>query len=50
MGFIELLQDPDTTGDERREYIEIIEKSGNRMLGTINDIINISKIEAGIVS
>ncbi|MEZ7873735.1 MAG: PAS domain S-box protein [Bacteroidales bacterium] len=50
MGFIELLQDPDTTGDESREYIEIIEKSGNRMLGTINDIINISKIEAGIVS
>jgi PAS domain S-box-containing protein len=50
MGFIELLQDPDTTGEEKKEYIEIIEKSGNRMLSTINDIINISKIEAGIVS
>jgi PAS domain S-box-containing protein len=50
LGFIELIQDPDITGDERKEYIEIIEKSGNRMLTTINDIINISKIEAGIVS
>ena len=50
LGFIELLQDPDITGDERKEYIGIIEKSGNRMLSTINDIINISKIEAGIVS
>ena len=50
LGFIELIQDPDITGDERKEYIEIIEKSGNRMLSTINDIINISKIEAGIVS
>ena len=50
LGFIELLQEPDTTGDEQKEYIEIIEKSGNRMLTTINDIINVSKIEAGIVS
>ncbi len=50
LGFIELIQDEDITGDERKEYIEIIEKSGNRMLSTINDIINISKIEAGIVS
>lgn len=50
MGFIELLQDPDTTGEERAEYIQIIEKSGNRMLSTINDIINISKIEAGIIT
>lgn len=50
LGFIELLQEPDTSGEERQEYIGIIEKSGHRMLGTINDIINISKIEAGIMS
>ncbi|MDD2280310.1 MAG: PAS domain S-box protein [Bacteroidales bacterium] len=50
LGFIELLQEPDTSGEEQKEYIEIIEKSGNRMLTTINDIINVSKIEAGIVS
>jgi signal transduction histidine kinase len=50
LGFIEMLQEPETSGEERQEYIEIIEKSGNRMLGTINDIINISKIEAGIMS
>lgn len=50
LGFIELLQEPDVSGDEQKEYIKIIEKSGNRMLSTINDIINVSKIEAGIVS
>jgi PAS domain S-box-containing protein len=50
LGFIELLQEPDISGEEQKEYIEIIEKSGNRMLTTINDIINVSKIEAGIVS
>ncbi|HBY01173.1 MAG TPA: hybrid sensor histidine kinase/response regulator, partial [Rikenellaceae bacterium] len=50
LGFIELLQEPDVSDDEQREYIRIIEKSGSRMLSTINDIINVSKIEAGIVS
>lgn len=50
LGFIELLQEPDVSDDEQKEYIKIIEKSGNRMLSTINDIINVSKIEAGIVS
>jgi CheY-like chemotaxis protein len=47
MGFTELLKAPKLTGKEQREYIGIIEKSGNRILNTINDIINISKIESG---
>jgi PAS domain S-box-containing protein len=47
MGFSELLQDPGLTGEEQQQYIGIIRKSGARMLNVINEIIDISKIEAG---
>jgi signal transduction histidine kinase len=47
LGFAELLKDPDLSGDKQEEYIKIIEMSGARMLSTINDIIEISKIESG---
>ncbi|MDD5150027.1 MAG: PAS domain S-box protein [Flavobacterium sp.] len=47
LGFTELLKEPKLTGEEQQEYIEIIEKSGKRMLNIINDIINISKVESG---
>ncbi len=47
LGFSSLLKEPQLTGEEQKRYIEIIEKSGERMLNTINDIIDISKIESG---
>ena len=47
LGFAELLKEPDLTGEEQQEYIQIIEKSGARMLNIINDLIDISKIESG---
>ena len=47
LGFASLLKEPDLTGEDQQKYISIIEKSGARMLNTINDIIDISKIEAG---
>ncbi|MHC1774554.1 MAG: PAS domain S-box protein [Lentimicrobium sp.] len=47
LGFMGLLQEPNLTGDERDEYIKIVKVSGNRLLSTINDIIDISKIESG---
>jgi CheY-like chemotaxis protein/nitrogen-specific signal transduction histidine kinase len=50
LGFSELLKSPDLTGDLQQQYISIIEKSGKRMLNIINDIIDISKIEAGLVN
>ena len=49
LGFAGLLKDPMLTGDEQKEYIDIIEKSGTRMLNIINDIIDISKIESGLM-
>ena len=49
LGFAELLKTPSLSGDEQMEYIRIIKKSGERMLNIINDIVDISKIEAGQV-
>ncbi len=47
LGFAELLKKPGLTGEQQSEYIDLIEKSGSRMLKIINDIIDISKIESG---
>jgi len=49
LGFAELLKEPNLSGETQSEYIKIIEKSGARMLSTINDIVDISKIEAGLM-
>ena len=49
LGFTNLLKEPNLTGKEQQEFIGIIEKSGERMLTTINDIVDISKIESGQV-
>jgi PAS domain S-box-containing protein len=47
LGFTELLKEPMLTGEEQKEFIGYIEKSGERMLNLINDIISISKVESG---
>jgi signal transduction histidine kinase len=47
LGFAELLKETDISREEQKEYVEIIEKSANRMLNMINDIISISKVESG---
>lgn len=47
-GFTRLLKELNLKG-EPNEYINIIEQSGVRMLNLINDIIDISKIESGLV-
>lgn len=47
MGFAELLKGRNIQGEKQQEYINIIQKSGKRMLNIINDLIDISKIEAG---
>lgn len=49
MGFTELLKQPGLTGEEQQEFIGIIQKSGNRMLETISNLVDISKIETGQV-
>jgi signal transduction histidine kinase/CheY-like chemotaxis protein len=46
IGFSELLKETDTTDDTKDEYIDVIISRGNLLLNIINDIIDISKIEA----
>jgi len=48
LGFANLLKNPKLTGAEKQKYIQIIEKSGARMLNIISDIVSISKIESGV--
>ncbi|SDW26153.1 PAS domain S-box-containing protein [Lutibacter oricola] len=45
LGFTNLLEMTNITDDQRHEFIEVIKQSGNRMLNTVNDLIDISKIE-----
>ena len=47
LGFAELLKDPVLATGHQSEFLDVIEKSGQRMLSIINDLIDISKIEAG---
>ena len=47
IGFAELLKMPDLDQDSQDQYISIIEKSGDRMLNIINDIISLSKVDSG---
>ena len=49
MGFTSLLKNNDLPKEIQNNYLDIIEKSGNRLLNIINDIIDISKIESGLV-
>ncbi len=47
LGFAELLESADYSSAEQSKFIGIIQKSGNRMLETINNIIDVSKLESG---
>ncbi len=50
LGFTQLLLEPEVSKEEVFEYARIIEKSGNRLLNIINELIEISKIEANKTS
>ncbi len=46
LGFSELLSDPDNTIDENKQYADIVRKAGSNLTTIINDILDLSKIEA----
>jgi PAS domain S-box-containing protein len=48
LGFTSLLLEPELSDETKENYVQIIHQSGERMLNTVTDIIEISKIEAGI--
>ncbi len=46
LGFAQMLKKPALSDTKQRRYIKIIDQSGRRMLNTINDLVDIAKIEA----
>jgi hypothetical protein len=49
IGFSEMMTDPDLTAADRNEYAKIIVDSSRQLLAIVNDILDISRIEAGLV-
>ncbi|WP_300674184.1 response regulator [Desulfoluna sp.] len=47
IGMSDLALNEEITRDQRREYLDIIRISARSLLGIINDILDLSKIEAG---
>ena len=47
LGYADLLQGPARSDHERINYIQIIRRNGEQLLQILNDILDISKIEAG---
>jgi PAS domain S-box-containing protein len=47
VGFSYLMKDPELGTETRNQYIDIITSKGNLLMHIINDIIDISKVEAG---
>ncbi|HYW19837.1 MAG TPA: GAF domain-containing protein [Nodularia sp. (in: cyanobacteria)] len=49
LGFTQLMQRDHTLSSEHQKYTEIVNQSGEHLLGLINDVLEMSKIEAGRV-
>ena len=47
LGFVDLLKDPDLSVPDRKRYLDIVSRAGNALVILINDILDLSKVEAG---
>ena len=47
LGYTELLGDPQQTIEQRRNALQTIRRNGQHLLSIVNDILDLSKIEAG---
>ncbi len=46
LGFVEILKDPTLSEEKRAQYLEIISRTGKTLMAIINDILDLSKVEA----
>ncbi len=49
MGFSQLLQQSEVGSEEQDYYVDIVLKSGSQLLSILDSIINLSKIESGVL-
>jgi signal transduction histidine kinase len=50
LGFVSLMLDEGVDEAEQRTYLTIVKQNSERLLGTLNDILDLSRIEAGQVT
>ncbi|MES2963111.1 MAG: PAS domain-containing protein, partial [Bdellovibrionota bacterium] len=47
LGFADLLRDPGLSAEEHTSYIDVLSRNGEQLSFIINDILDLSKVEAG---
>jgi signal transduction histidine kinase/ActR/RegA family two-component response regulator len=47
LGYTDLLLDRNADAEQRQQHVETIRRNGEHLLGIINDILDLSKVEAG---
>ena len=47
LGYLDLLEDEGVTEEQRKEYLSTVRTNGQHLLTLINDILDLSKVEAG---
>lgn len=50
LGFVSLMLDEGVDEAEQRTYLTIVKQNSERLLGTLNDVLDLSRIEAGQVT
>jgi signal transduction histidine kinase len=46
LGFAQLLERNEQLGDRQRQYVDGIRRGGERLLGLVNDVLDLAKVEA----
>jgi len=47
IGFSEIMLDHDVAADQRKMYLAQIQRGGQHLLGLVNDVLDLAKVEAG---